>query len=295
MPTLDSLSPARQAQYDALVPQIELAARKAVQARGMFYSGDATDSETKAKADLLAKLAEEDATAAQQTAINRENIDAGKAAQENATKASNRNANLGLIGSGVGAATTLAGLKFLNPGANGMGNVVSLGNGQFGRIVNGQIQPIPVAGAPGVGGASLSPATGGGVGGLDKLAGTGPGFEASAGLPPITAGTAPSTFNVATGGTGVGMPAAPTPAASMWNDPLEAAGGVAAGAAGGLGGYLAANKINGGGKNTALASGLGGLAGAGLAAYAGSGNPWLTGLGALGGSLGGGLLGNLFK
>lgn len=305
MATLDQLSPAYQAQYDALLPQLKLQVQQANQARGMFYSGQATDAETKAEADLLAKLAAQQATDQQQQLLQANQINQAQSAQENQSKATARATNMGLIGSGIGAAATLGGLAYMNKGgANGLQNIVAGGPTGYMQLKNGTMTPVPMAGgaAPGVGGSALAaPAAGAtpaGVGGLDGLAGVGP--------TPSPAG--PGAFNAPGGANGMGgfnpggaAPAAATasptaaPVASMWNNPLQGAEGVGMGLAGGVGGYLAANQVNGGGRNTPLAAGLGGLAGAGAGALMSSGNPYAAGAGALLGSFGGGLLGNLFK
>ncbi len=313
------LSPVYQALYDAQLPQLDLANQQANQARGMFYSGNAVDSQTKARADLLAKLLAQQATDTQQTAIQQGQINQAQSAQEATTKAANRNTNLNLIGSGVGAAATLAGLKYMQPGANGLKNMVAGGPTGYMQMQNGVMTPVPIAGGAagttgvGIGGAGLNPlgptAMSVDPSGLGGLAGTTP---QAAGVPPLFGpqGSLPPDAGLA----GVRAPAGPLdalgqpaaalgapaaqPAASMWNDPSMAAGGIGAGLAGGIGGYAAANAVNGGGKNTALASGLGGLAGAiggGLMGGSGYGGILGAGLGALGGSFGGGLLGNLFK
>ena len=294
-----------QALYDAQLPQLELASRQAQQARGMFYSGNAVDAETKAKADLLAKILAQQSSDTQQSKLQQAQLTQAQSAQENATKAQSRAANVGLIGSGVGAAATLAGLYAMNKGGgNGLQNIVAGGPTGYMQLKNGVMTPVPMGGAPaiGVGGSTLAaPAAGGG---LNGLAGTGPTPDPLAGTPPLPSAspaavpgfntTAPNGgFNM-TAGAGGQAPAA-APVASMWNSPMQAAGGVAAGAAGGLGGYLAAQQVNGGGKNTALASGLGGLAGGAAGVLMSSGNPYAAGAGALLGSFGGGLLGNLFK
>ncbi len=301
----NGLNATYQAQYDALLPQVEEAARNAAQARGMFYSGQATSAETKAKADLLAKLAAQQAEDEQQQLIQKRQIDQQQSAQENQTKASERNTNLGLIGTGVGTAATLAGLYAMRGGGNQLQNMVAGGPTGYMKMVNGKLEPVPI-GEGNVGGSALaqSPTS------LDSLAGTGPtpnpmGGQPVMGSQPMDMSSISQPFNVSSGGVGVGGAAAPStaagiiapaaPVASMWNDPLQAAGGLAGGAAGGFGGYLAANQINGGGKNTALASGLGGLAGGGAGALLSGGNPYMAAGGALLGSFGGGLLGNLFK
>ncbi len=303
MATLDSLSPAYQAQYDALLPQLKLQVQQANQARGMFYSGQATDAETKAEADLLAKLAAQQATDQQQQLLQANQIAQAQSAQENQSKATARATNMGLIGSGIGAAATLGGLAYMGAGkagANGLQNIVAGGPTGYMQLKNGVMTPVPMGAAggaaagvgvspAGVGGSTLaSPASGGG---LDGLAGVGPTPNPMMSTQP---GGLPSAGFASAAPSAAVAPAA-APVASMWNDPMQAAGGIGMGLAGGAGGYLAASQVNGGGKNTALASGLGGLAGGATGALMSSGNPYAAGAGALLGSFGGGLLGNLFK
>ncbi len=184
------------------------------------------------------------------------------------------------------AAGTLAGLKYLTPGQN-MNNVIM---GQDGKpyLINmksGVMTPATTGAAAGVGGSAMAaPAASGG--GLDALAGT-----------PSMAGD--YTPGMVAGGTGaMAAPAAAVAGGgpSMWTNAKNAGvAGLAAGAAGGLAGNFLSSKI-GGGHSLAgdIGSGAGGLAG-GLAMLNYSDNPWMAGLGALGGSLGGGLIGNLFK
>lgn len=300
----NGLNPTYQALYEAQLPQLDLASQQANQARGMFYSGNAVDSQTKARADLLAKLLAQQATDTQQTAIQQGQINQAQSAQENQTKAANRATNMGLIGSGVGAATTLAGLRLMGGGANGLQNIVAGGPTGYMKLVNGQMTPVPMAGAaPGVGGATLAAPSA--SAGLDSLAGTGPGFNQPLGANGLGGMNTPGGVDPFAGTVNpAGMasvvpgaaPAAAAPVASMWNNPMQAAEGAGLGLAGGAGGYLAARQVNGGGKNTALASGLGGLAGAAIGGgLMTSGNPYAAGAGALLGSFGGGLLGNLFK
>lgn len=295
--TQTGLNPTYQAQYEALLPQLILNTQQANQARGMFYSGQATDSETKAEADLIAKLAAQQATDTQQTAIQQAQINQAQSAQENQSKATARATNMGLIGSGIGAAATLGGLAYMGAGkagANGLQNIVAGGPTGYMQLKNGVMTPVPMAGAAGVG---VTPPAVGGAGmssaptSLDGLAGVGPTPNPMMSTQP---GGLPSAGFASAAPSAAVAPAA-APVASMWNDPMQAAGGVGMGLAGGAGGYLAANQVNGGGKNTALASGLGGLAGGATGALMSSGNPYAAGAGALLGSFGGGLLGNLFK
>lgn len=291
------LSPAYQQQYDALLPQILLQQRQANQARGMFYSGNAIDSENKAAADLLAKLAAQQATDTQQSKLQQGQINQAQSAQENQSKATARATNMGLIGSGIGAAATLGGLAYMGAGkagANGLQNIVAGGPTGYMQLKNGVMTPVPMSGAAGVG---VTPPAVGGAGmssaptSLDGLAGVGPTPNPMMSTQP--GGLPQAGFASATPAASTVAPAAPV--ASMWNDPMQAAGGIGMGLAGGAGGYLAANQVNGGGKNTALSSGLGGLAGGATGALMSSGNPYAAGAGALLGSFGGGLLGNLFK
>ncbi len=292
---LDALSPAYREQYEAAIPEIQRKARAAAQARGMFYSGDATDAETRAEADLLAKLSGESAAATQQSSENEKNRTLEREQISKQDAATKRAQTLGIVGAGFGALGTGAGLLALHPGGN-INNVIM---GQDGKpyLINmktGAMTPATMP-AAGVGGSSLSAAPGAGVGGLDSIP--------SMTDPSLSSGG----FSVAGGGTGVGMPAVAGAGAagigataappSMWTNAKNAGvAGLAAGAAGGLTGNALSAKI-GGGHSLAgdIGSGVGGLGGGLLALKMSGGNPWLAGLGALGGSLGGGLIGNLFK
>ena len=287
---LDALSPGARTQYEALIPEIERSVRSSNQARGTFYSGQATDAEARAKADLLAKLAAQD-TALQATAAeNAKNrsSQAELAAQE--IKAAKRNSLVNLIGTGVGSAATLGGMAMMNkPGLQ------FLPDGKGGMLQydpsTKTFSPLDMSGGRGAVG---FPAT------APSLAAPAPGaniFDPNAGLnfapenpaanlgpmvSPAVPGTAPAITPT--------MPKAPT----MWQNASDFSN-LGAGAVGGGAGYLAAKGLGAKGTNAAIGSGAGGL-GAYLAyAKYGGGNPLMAGLSALGGSFGGGLLGNLFK
>jgi hypothetical protein len=288
MAGLESLSPARQAQYEALLPEIERSVRNAQNARGGFYSGEATAAETRAKADLLAKLASQDAS--EQASSNESARDRAltEKIKGEEIKAGKRNVLLGILGTGVGAAATLGGLKYMNP--SGGNNLVPLGNGKFGMFdpATKTITPIAETGAGAV--SARAPID------LSRSA-TNPNLFAD----PNSAealiagdfGPMPPAVNAS--------PAAPAVAAptSMWK-PAIAPTNLAAGAAGGGLGYLASRSVNGGGSTAGdVGAGVGGaggyMGGLALANKFGWSNPWAAGLGALAGSFGGGLLGNLFK
>lgn len=276
---LEQLSPAYQAQYEALIPEIERSVRSSNNARGMFYSGQAGDAETRAKADLLAKLASESAATQAQANENAKNRDTQTSIHNEDIKAAKRNALLGIVGSGVGAATTLGGLAYMNkPPAmpifqDKFGNWNTLG--ADGKSI------VPLGGPTGTGvSATAAPSGFSGLGGTPEspvpfTPGMGPGMT------PVAAGAAPTAAAVA--------------APSMWKSALNP-GSLAAGAAGGGLGYLASGAVNGrDSTGGAVGAGLGGLGGYALASRFAGGNPWVAGLGALAGSFGGGLLGNLFK
>lgn len=304
----NGLNPTYQALYDAQLPQLDLASQQANQARGMFYSGNAVDAQTKARADLLAKLLAQQAGDTQAQTLQSNQIASDKSTQEAQAKAASRATNMGLIGTGVGTAATLYGMHLMNKG--GIKNMFQSGGNTYTIGADGKATLVDLPGsaaAPGVGGAALSGGAPAATIGLDSLAGTGPGFNAPlganglggtntpGGIDPF-AGTVNPASIASPAVAGAAPVAAVAPAVSMWNNPLQAAEGAGMGLAGGAGGYLAARRINGGGKNTALGSGIGGglgaLIGGGLMT---SGNPYAAGAGALLGSLGGGLLGNLFK
>ena len=310
-----------QALYDAQLPQVTLAAQQAQQQRGMFYSGNAVDMQTKAAADLMSKLLAQQAADTEQQKLQQAQINQAQSAQENQSKATARATNMGLIGTGLGTAATLGGLWYMN-GKNGVGGgmkntmmvdgqpVTVNGDGTYTPMeatgVGGSVVPKGAGGVmpssnsydaianggggpPAVGGSAMSSAPTS----LDQLGGVGP-TPSPAAMMSTQPGGLPAAGFASAAPAAAATPAA-APVASMWNDPLQAAGGIGMGLAGGAGGYLAANQVNGGGKNTALASGLGGLAGGATGALMSSGNPYAAGAGALLGSFGGGLLGNLFK
>lgn len=283
---LDALSPEARTQYEALIPEIERSVRAKNNARGMFYSGQAGDDEVRAKADMLAKLAAQD-TAVQATASENER---NRALEEKLkgedVKASKRNALLGLVGSGVGAATTLGGLAYMNKSGSGL---QFLPDGKGGMLsydpATKAFAPVNIGGpaTSGVGGATLAPS------GLDSI---GAGSEyGPQGLGMTAPGLTPP-------GSAVPLPgAAPVATPSMWSNPL---GSLAGGAAGGLAGYLGASQIGrkgnlGGDVGAGVGGALGGLGGLAIASRYGYSNPLGAGLGALAGSFGGKLLGDLFK
>lgn len=284
---LEQLSPDYQSQYNAAIPEIKRKAREAANARGMFYSGDSTDAETRAEEDLLAKLASESAGAVVSQSEAEKNRQQEQKLADQQAAATKRGQMLGVVGTGLGAAGTLAGLKYMMP--KGPSNIfVDPKSGIPYQIDSaGKATPIVMPGAGDgaqVGGAAMAPG-GGGANLFDPAAGHGP---ASSLITQDFGGAG------AAGGTGAAI-AAPQ---SMWQkavaNPGQALGSAAAGAGGGLVGNMLAHKIGGGGGlATDVGSGVGGLGGA-LAGYKYGG--WMgAGLGALGGSLGGGLIGNLFK
>lgn len=286
MGALDGLSAARRAQYESLLPDVRRSAQTASNARGGFYSGAAVDAETRAEADLLAKLAGQDAADEAHKKESDRNDQTVRDIHDEDIRAGKRNSLVNLLGAGVGSAATLGGLTYMNKGASGLQFLPDGKGGMLSYNPSTKVfAPVSVGGgaAPGVGGAAL-------------------GSTAPTGLAALNA-PGPTAMSVGTPGAYVGAaaPAAATAAAapvatSMWNSPLKAAGGVLGGAAAGYGGSKLAELIAGrGGKNNDLGAAAGGLAGFGAGAYFGGGNPWLAGLGALGGSLGGGLLGNLFR
>lgn len=266
MATLDSLTPTRRTQYDALIPEIERSVREAQNARGGFYSGAAIDAEARAKAELLAKLAGHDAAEQAQASENARDRALTERIKGEETKAGKRNALLGILGSGVGAAATLGGLAYMNKGSTAGQNLISLGNGQYGMFDPATKSITPIAVGGGKAPASLPSAAA-----ADDF---GAGWGAR--LP----GTAPAPV------------AAPAP--SMWKS-AAAPKMLGAGALGGGLGYLGARAAGADSTAGDIGAGLGGGLGYLAAARYGAGNPYAAGAGALFGAFGGGLLGKLFK
>lgn len=270
MATLDSLTPSRRTQYDALIPEIERSVREAQNARGGFYSGAAVDAEARAKAELLAKLAGQDAVEQATASENARDRELTERIRGEETKAGKRNALLGILGSGVGAAATLGGLAYMNKGSTAGQNLISLGNGQYGMFdpATKSITPISVGKAPG------APA---------------------AGLPAAAADDFGAGWGARLPGTTAPVPtAAPVAAPSMWKS-AAAPKSLGAGALGGGLGYLGARAAGADSTEGAIGSGIGGGLGYLAAARYGAGNPYAAGAGALFGAFGGGLLGNLFR
>ena len=277
---LEQLSPSAQAEYNALIPEIERSVRSKNQARGTFSSGQAGDEEVRAKAGLLAKLAEQDTAIQATSAENARNRSAQQELQREEIKASKRNALVNLLGAGVGSAATLGGLAYMNkPGLqflpDGKGGMLAydsatktfspIGVSGTGRGVEGVTGGLSVLSAP-------PPA-----GGLQST------LNADFGVPPATVpGAAPAI-----------TPTAPK-GPSMWQK-AGAPASLGAGVIGGGLGYLAARGLGADSTAGSVGSGVGGLGGYMAYSRFGGGNPYMAGLAALGGSLGGGLLGNLFK
>ncbi len=282
---LEQLSPSAQAEYNALISEIERSVRSKNQARGTFYSGQAGDEEVRAKADLLAKLAAQDTALQATSQENARNREAQERSQDKDIKAGKRNALVNLLGAGVGSAATLGGLAYMNkPG------VQFLPDGKGGMLAydaaTKTFSPVDISGGRGaVGAAAGAPSMGaagpGGFGG-DLFA---PPPNTSANLGPL--GTPPGSAPP------IGA-TAPKPPNSMWQN-ATGAKALGAGALGGGLGYLAARGLGADSTAGAVGSGVGGLGGYMAYSRFGSGNPYMAGLAALGGSLGGGLLGNLFK
>lgn len=280
---LDALSPGSRTQYEALIPEIERSVRASNQARGLFYSGQAGDAETRAKADLLAKLAAQD-TAIQATAAeNEKNRATQRDIQAQEIKAGKRNALVNLLGAGVGSAATLGGLAYMNkPGVQMLpydGKILAY------DPVTKTFTPVNISGgASGAGGAASAPS---GLNSLDNLAGPAYGSDRMSMLDGSNAGSAPV----------IGL-TSPKPPHSIWQNMTDNStpggifGRLGAGAAGGTLGYLGGNALtkqnNIGGEIGGAVGGLGGLA---LASKF-SANPWAAGLGALFGAGGGSWLGN---
>lgn len=266
MAGLDSLSPNRRTQYDALIPEIERSVREAQNARGGFYSGAAIDAEARAKAELLAKLAGQDAAEQAQASESARDRALTERIRGEEIKAGKRNALLGILGSGVGAAATLGGLAYMNKGGTAGQNLISLGNGQYGVFdpATKSITPIAVGG------------------------------KAPAALPVAAADDFGAGWGARLPGTAPAPVAAPAAAPSMWKS-AAAPKSLGAGALGGGLGYLGARAAGADSTEGAIGSGIGGGLGYLAAARYGAGNPYAAGAGALFGAFGGGLLGNLFK
>lgn len=311
--TLAGLSPAARAKYKAQLPEILRASRAAANARGMFYSGDAVDAETRAQEALLAELAGKDMSAETSAEEASKQRAFDKSQNDKATSVSNRNAMLGLVGSGVGSTATLGALAYMNKG-NGLQNVFYVdGKPVLFDPKSGTYTPISAA-TPNVGGAALAgpgtaavtPAAGIGYGGpmaaapgastgLSSLPGMTPG---SLGIPssgtPFVPGAGPGYAGPAAAGGAAGAAGASISQPSMWTKATSGKS-LAGGAVGGLAGLAALRAAGVNGTNSDIGAGLGGLGAYGLYSKFGSGNPYLAGASALAGTFGGGLLGNLFK
>lgn len=291
---LESLSPNRRSQYEALLPEIERSVRNTQNARGGFYSGEATDAETRAKADLLAKLAAQDA--AEQATSNENARDRAltERIKNEEIKAGKRNSLLNILGTGVGAATTLGGLKYMNPA--GGSNVITMNGRLFEKGAKGAWVDV----TPGAGGA---PTAASGRAPVDMVASPGGGnlFEPAGWNSDVAPG---SVFGGGAPTSPGGVPTSPVPTApaaagaSMWKNAIVPTN-LGAGALGGGLGYLGARAAGANGKNADIGSAVGGaggyMGGLALANKFGWSNPWSAGLGALLGAGGGGLLDNLFK
>jgi hypothetical protein len=196
-----------QALYDAQLPQLELAARQAQQARGMFYSGDAVDAETKAKADLLAKILAQQASDTQAQTLQQAQINQAQSAQENQSKATARATNMGLIGTGAAAGLGILGTKLMQQPVTTLFQDKS-GNWNSYNPVTKTSTPITV------GGATLQPGAGiGGPGTLpgpsDVMDGVTPSLGGMAGtVPPVGAANpsvlTPSPWSAPGGSNGLG-------------------------------------------------------------------------------------------
>lgn len=271
---LEQLSPEYQAQYEALLPEIERAVRSKNNARGMFYSGQAGDEEVRAKADLLAKLAGESASTRATASENEKNRQTERDLHAEAIRANKSQTALNLIGTGVGSAAGLAMLA----GKSGATNILPMADGRIFSIDaagNAKLIKLPGGPAAASGGVSV------------------PEFLARPGAGDPMAGTLSAANPGSYAATAEGAGAAP----SMWKNATGAGwGGAALAAGGGLAGLGLSNLISGrSSTGQSVGAGLGGLGGAAAYLKYGGGNPYLMGLAGLGGALGGGLLGNLFK
>lgn len=223
----NGLNPTYQALYDAELPQLQLSVQQANQARGMFYSGQATDAQTKAEADLLAKLLAQQATDTQQTSLQQAQINQAQSSQEASAKAQSRATNMGLIGTGAAAGLGILGTKLMQQPVTNLFQDKS-GNWNSYNPATKTSTPINMnGGGSGVGGATLQPgaAPGAGIGGpgtLPGLSDVGGGVTPSMGSFP---GTVPSagaadTSNLFSGG---GSPSLSNLSPSMAADPMSVA------------------------------------------------------------------------
>lgn len=167
-PAIDTsaLTPQFQALYDEQLPALQKAQTQAAQARGMFYSGDALNTQTLAQEQLLASLLAQQQAQTQQTAINTQNINQANNAQSNATVAANRAQNIGLIGGGVGAAAALGAAVL---GKTPVKNIFQSGGNTYSLDSTGKATQIALPGQNAVGGAGMAP--GDGIGGPGTSAG----------------------------------------------------------------------------------------------------------------------------
>ena len=188
-----ALNPQFLALYNAQLPQVLLAAQQQMQAKGLFNSGNAADAATKAQADLMASLLAQQQAQVQQTSINQANINQQNNAQANQIAASNRQTNMGLIGTGAGVVGTLGGMALMNKyGIGGLGGGMKntmMVNGQPVTVnSDGTYTPMTPTGA----GGSVIPNNG--VGGLAPSSNS---FDAAggAGGPPsdVMGGAAPAS------------------------------------------------------------------------------------------------------
>lgn len=231
---LDQLLPEYQAQYYALEPEIERSVRQSQNARGMFYSGSATDAEVRAKEQLLAELASKSAaarTSADQNERDRADARSGRKAQILSAG----------LGAGAGALSTMGTLYYLN--RSSPGSLVTL-NDKIYNFKDGKLTPLDMTGQPG----------------------------AAAGAPPTVAGRpAPAGWtpmldrvnvrNLAGGAAG-GIAGSELGKMAFGDSKY---GDIGAGA-GGLAGYAAALRYGSGSPLTAgLAAGAGAFGGRGLA------------------------------
>lgn len=134
---LGALLPEYQDMYKALAPQIERSVNADTAARGMSSSGAPAELATRQQQELLAKLAGESASAK----ISQSEREKDRSAS---ASAANKSLIASGIGAGVGGIGSLAGLYYMMHRGGGAQNLIPIGPGKYGQLIDGKIQEVPV-------------------------------------------------------------------------------------------------------------------------------------------------------